>query len=54
MWILVVTMLTMGHHGKTYEFGPLTQGVCERQRDRINEFSQDNDIPLRAVCRIQA
>jgi len=54
MWILVVTMLYMGHHGKTYAFGPLTQAMCEERRAQINEFSQDNDIPVRAVCRIQA
>jgi len=52
MWILVVSMLYMGHHVKSYEFGPLTQGVCEFKRDQINEYSQDNDIPVRAVCRI--
>jgi len=54
MWILVVTLLTMEHPGKTYEFGPLTQIVCERKRDQINEEARDNDIPLRAVCRIRA
>jgi hypothetical protein len=53
MWILVVTVLTVGHI-KTYEFGPLTQTACEHKRDRINEFSQDNDISVRAVCRSQA
>ena len=54
MWMLVVTLLTMEPAVKTYEFGPLTQAMCEERRDQINEFSQDNDIPLRAVCRTQA
>lgn len=54
MYILVVTMLVMGHHTKVQAFGPLDEPTCIERRDLLNEFAVDNDVPLRASCRIQA
>lgn len=54
MYILVVVMLSMGHHAKVQAFGPLDELTCIEQRDYINEFSRDNELPITASCRIQA
>lgn len=54
VYILVVTMLLMGHHTKAAAFGPYDEVTCIEYRDQLNEFAKDNDLPLRASCRIQA
>lgn len=54
MYILVVTVLFMGHHTKVHAVGPLDEPTCIERRDQLNEFAQDNNIPLWASCRIQA
>ena len=54
MWILIATMLVMGHHHKIHAEAFTTQTACEQRKAHILETAESYGATVVVTCQTNA